>query len=236
MPHHSLKADKIIATIGLLSSRIEERFPGAGLAGVCRELKLLVERASSVTEQARRPILVLRLVTAILVALVFAGLAVTIYGLAVPEEAVTFPEFVLLLEAGINDLVLIGIGIFFMVSLERRLKRRRMLGAIDELRSVAHIVDMHQLTKDPSHKVHRVADTPSSPRRTLSKPDLARYLDYCSEMLSLTGKIAALYAEGFDDAAVLAAVSEVEALATGMSGKIWQKLVILEGTPDEKHA
>ena len=220
MPYQSLKADKIVATIGLLCDRIEERFPGAGLARVCRKLKLLADKASGVTEQARRPILALRLVTGILVALVFAGLAVTIYGLAVPEEAVTIPEFVLVLEAGINDLVLIGIGILFVVSLERRLKRRRMLRAIHELRSVAHIVDMHQLTKDPSHKVQRVVDTPSSPPRTLSKPDLARYLDYCSEMLSLTGKIAALYAEGFDDAAVLAAVSEVESLATG----VWKNM------------
>jgi len=28
---------------------------------------------------------------------------------------------------------------------------------------------------------------------------LCRYLDYCSELLSLTGKLAALYAQSFSD-------------------------------------
>jgi hypothetical protein len=40
--------------------------------------------------------------------------------------------------------------------------------------------------------------------------------------------VAALYAERANDPVVLAAVNEVEALTTGLSAKIWQKLVILE--------
>ena len=40
--------------------------------------------------------------------------------------------------------------------------------------------------------------------------------------------ITAVYAQRFDDAVVLASVNEVENLATGLSRKIWQKLVILE--------
>jgi len=67
---------------------------------------------------------------------------------------------------------------------------------------------------------------------------LSRYLDYCSEMLSLTGKIAALYVQTYDDGVALAAVNEVEGLTTGLSRKIWQKLMILETgvrhTPDEQ--
>ena len=53
------------------------------------------------------------------------------------------------------------------------------------------------------------------------------YLDYCSEMLSLIGKLAAQYVQKFDDPVVLAAVNEVEAPTTGLSGKIWQKIMIL---------
>ena len=55
---------------------------------------------------------------------------------------------------------------------------------------------------------------------------LARYLDYCSEMLSLTGKVAALYVQNFEDGVALQAVNEIEDLTTGLSGKIWQKLTI----------
>jgi hypothetical protein len=46
-------------------------------------------------------------------------------------------------------------------------------------------------------------------------------------MLSLVGKVAALYAVDFEDEVVLAAVNDVENLTTGLSRKIWQKIVIL---------
>ena len=67
----------------------------------------------------------------------------------------------------------------------------------------------------------------SHPRRQLTPFELSRYLDYCSEMLSLTGKCAVLYVQGFDDDVALRAVNEIEDLTTGLSRKIWQKLMIL---------
>jgi hypothetical protein len=87
---------------------------------------------------------------------------------------------------------------------------------------------MHQLTKDPDRAVRVLADTPSSPERELGQAQLTRYLDYCSAMLSLVSKIAALYAQSLDDPVVLAAVDEVEALTSGLSNKIWQKIIILD--------
>lgn len=61
----------------------------------------------------------------------------------------------------------------------------------------------------------------------MSDFELSRYLDYCSELLSLTGKVAALYVQDFQDPVVLAAVNEIEELTTGLSRKIWQKLMVL---------
>jgi hypothetical protein len=61
----------------------------------------------------------------------------------------------------------------------------------------------------------------------MSRTDLGRYLDYCSEMLSVTSKIAALYVERFDDPVTLAAVNEIETLTAGLSRKIWQKITLL---------
>jgi hypothetical protein len=61
---------------------------------------------------------------------------------------------------------------------------------------------------------------------------MERYLDYCSEMLSLVGKIAALCAEESQDSVVLDTVSTVENLTTGMSRKIWQKISLL---PTDEH-
>jgi len=87
---------------------------------------------------------------------------------------------------------------------------------------------MHQLTKDPEVLLTPRPDTPSSPARTMSASDLGRYLDYCSELLSITSKIAALLVQDFDDPVVLGSVNEIETLTTGLSGKIWQKITILD--------
>ncbi|MDH3577528.1 MAG: hypothetical protein OEO71_06875 [Gammaproteobacteria bacterium] len=66
----------------------------------------------------------------------------------------------------------------------------------------------------------------------MTLPELIRYLDYCSEMLSVTSKIAALYIQRFNDGVVLNAVSDVETLCSGLSGKVWQKLQIAESALD----
>jgi hypothetical protein len=90
---------------------------------------------------------------------------------------------------------------------------------------------MHQLTKDPERIIFHGADTASSPHRTLTAFELSRYLDYCSELLSHVSKIAALYAQSFDDSVALAAVDEIEALTDGLSRSIWQKMMILSLSP-----
>jgi hypothetical protein len=91
---------------------------------------------------------------------------------------------------------------------------------------MAHVVDMHQLTKDP----HTQTD-PSA----LSGNDLTCYLDYCAEMLALIAKLAALYAERMRDSVVIDAVTEIENLTTGLSRKIWQKITLI-GALDERSA
>jgi hypothetical protein len=131
-------------------------------------------------------------------------------------------------ESAVNDMVFAGVAVWFLATVETRLKRRVALRGIHELRSIAHVVDMHQLTKDPEHVLGLGPSTDSSPERSMTRFELARYLDYCSELLSLTSKLAALYVQGFDDARVLAAVNDVQGLTTGLASKIWQKIVILD--------
>jgi hypothetical protein len=57
---------------------------------------------------------------------------------------------------------------------------------------------------------------------------VARYLDYCSEMVSLTSKVAVLFAQGFPDPVIVEVVSDIERVASGLSQKIWQKIMILQ--------
>lgn len=123
--------------------------------------------------------------------------------------------------------MLIGASIFFLVTLETRLKRLKALKAIHELRSLSHIIDMHQLTKDPERVLAMGPATASSPKTTMTRFELNRYLDYCSEMLALTGKVAALYVQRFEDPQAVAAVNDIETLTSGLSRKIWQKIMML---------
>ena len=94
---------------------------------------------------------------------------------------------------------------------------------------------MHQLTKDPHRIVNKKIfdSTTLSPKLEMTSFQLRRYLDYCSEMLSLTGKIAAVYVQEFDDGVALASVSELETLTTGLSSKIWQKIAIVHAVGEE---
>jgi len=59
---------------------------------------------------------------------------------------------------------------------------------------------------------------------------LGRYLDYCSELLSVSSKLSALLVQYFDDPVLLGAVDGIETLATSLSGKIWQKIQLLDSS------
>ena len=72
--------------------------------------------------------------------------------------------------------------------------------------------------------------TAHSPVRITNRQDLARYLDYCSEMLSITGKLAALFAQSVNDEVVVSAVNDVEDLGSNLSRKIWQKITMIENS------
>lgn len=226
--YRQLDPEKVIYTAKLLGARITERFPGSSLSELSKELVTVARQSHQRAEEISRPHWPLRIGVGIFAATVLSALA---YALMQVELEWRLPDIITLvqaLEAGTNELVLVGAAVFFLVSVEKRIKRDRALKALHELRSLAHIVDMHQLTKDPDRLVHPGAETASSPNVSMSAPQLARYLDYCSETLAVIGKVAAIYAQNFDEEAALAAVDEVEDLTTGLSRKIWQKLMILD--------
>lgn len=166
-----------------------------------------------------------------LIALIVVVLILVLASSTLPAKGFDFVVLLQVSEAGINVFILLGAAILFLITSEVRIKRSRALKAIHELRALAHVIDMHQLTKDPEgFLTHEIATT-HSPTKTLTAAQIVRYLDYCSEMLSLIGKLAALYVQKFDDPVALAAVNEVEELTTGLSRKIWQKIMIFNSDP-----
>ena len=227
--YRALDADKIIATIDLLQRRIDERFPGLDLAAVAGDLSAAARDTEAKAKALARPHILIQLAVS-LVIVAFIGLIIfALLNIPAPTNTEA-TNIVQTLEAIANLAVLAGALLLFLVTLQKRIKRHEALKALHQLRSLVHVIDMHQLTKDPSLLLgtERVKDTAASPKRVMTAFELGRYLDYCSEMLSLTGKVAALYAQDLDDPVVVEAVNDIEMLATNLSRKVWQKIAILQ--------
>ena len=223
-----LDAVLVVQTVEKLRHRIGERFPDSGLRGVADALVSVASRARDTAPSLANPIWYLRLLVGFVGVLSVIAVVFAFTALRQAQLETGLGAALQAIEAGINNFVFLGIAFVYLLTLERKAKRGRALKAIHELRSLVHIVDMHQLTKDPEIVLEEHTPTASSPPRFRSRFELARYLDYCSEMLSLSGKVAALYVQYLDDPVVLSTVTEVETLVTGISSKIWQKIVILD--------
>ncbi len=223
-----LDLEQVSLTTEKLTQRIQDRFPDSGLGKVCRELANISRRTRKTSLWLRRPLYSLRAISwTVSIALLGGSIwSLWLFGKGIDQMGLA--EFIQVSEAAINDVVLIGAAIYFLHTIEKRIKRSRALVSIHELRSVAHIIDMHQLTKDPERLDQvKYIQTESSPQPTMNPFMLRRYLDYCSEMLSLTAKIAAIYAQDLEDSTVLSAVTEVEGMTSDLSRKIWQKIMLI---------
>jgi hypothetical protein len=235
--YRNLDADKIVETVRRLRDRIKERFPEASLARVADDLLHVAEKAAVKSGAIARPLLPLRIGVALLVIailLMLAWIAWQMRAMKISAQVDRFTDLFQGLDSALNMLLLLGGGILFLFTMEVRTKRNRALKLLHELRSLAHIVDMHQLTKDPETILNRGPRTASSPRRSMTRFELSRYLDYCSEMSALIGKVAALYVQKYDDPVVLSAVDQIEDLTANLSRKAWQKIMINNQAPGDK--
>lgn len=224
----TLDAGKIITTVDILTQRIGERFPDAGLCRVAKDFTLVARKARGDAADLGKPNWRLRLMT---LAVLASGL--TLFGFVITELRFNAPlrevgTLVQILEPAANIAILVALGIAFIVRMEGRWKRKNALASLHSLRSLIHVIDMHQLTKDPSVLLGGIEPTASSPERLMNRIELQRYLDYCSEMLSLCGKLAALYNQSIQDEVVIQTVNELEALSTNLTRKIWQKIIMLD--------
>ncbi len=227
--NNTLRSDKIEKTLEILSKRILERFPDSSLGQTCVDFHKYALKSTANIESLGQPYKVIRVlsfsVMAIAVLLIIYGLSFFDYSL--PQN---FAEVTTISEAFFNNIVLLGAAFFFLFSFEKRLKRRRAIQFLNEIKGFIHVVDMHQLIKDPQMYGSQSLDTENSPKRSLTKFELERYLSYCSEFSSLIGKVAALYGQSLSDEAVAQSSSELEALCSSIANKIWQKQIILNAT------
>ena len=225
--YRRIDADAVYETIVRLEQRIAARFPESGLRRVAQDVMDVARDATRRIARIRRRSVAIRIASWLLAAAVLAILLTVPFTLRL-EHVETVQDAVQVLEAALGTSFFIGTGILFLLTLEGRIRRNRALAAIHELRALAHVVDMHQLTKDPAMLLDPQAATAVSPQRAYTPFELSRYLDYCSEMLALISKIAVLYVQDFPDPVAVGTVDEVEDLTNGLSRKIWQKIMLIQ--------
>lgn len=226
-----LDADKLLRTIEVLRHRIFERFPDSGLHHVCAQLIEVAKQTQSTTEKIGDPILWIRAAAISLIVLLLS--IASWFSISLRHESVlTFEDAIPIAEAGMNLLILIAIAVFWLWNSEAKIRRARVVRAINRLREFAHVIDMHQLTKDPDSSFLRSMPTEHSPKRKMTPYELSRYLDYCSEMLSHISKLGYLYVSKLDDSSANQSVNELESLCSGLSRKIWQKIMVIYSLAD----
>ncbi|TNM37353.1 hypothetical protein FHP29_16045 [Nocardioides albidus] len=229
-PLEKVQVAPVLATVRRLEERIGARFPGRGLHRVVGELAALVETVGSSTATVRGRRSWLRPLSRVAIVAIVA-ITATVLVLAVRAALEDAPDdglaWIPLLESAVNDLVFAALAIWFLYSVPERLQRSSLLELLHRLRSLAHIIDMHQLTKDPERLRSSFRRTDASVSMDLGPDELENYLDYCSELLSLVGKTAALCAEASRDPVVLDTVSTIETLTVSLERKIWQKIAVL---------
>ncbi len=226
--YDELKLDQILATLANLQARISERFPESGLSRVAAELQRIGQDVGPLLDRARRPQWGLRIGLGLLILLILGVLVLVSQRMRVSVDVQGIGGLLQAIEAAAQDLIFLSLATYFLWTIESRLRRRESLRALHRLRSIVHIVDMHQLTKDPERLICAGMETASSPECRLNRFQLSRYLDYCSELLSLASKLAALHVQYVNDPVVLDAVTDVENLAANLANKMWQKIVILD--------
>jgi hypothetical protein len=204
-----LDQQKLVKTSAELAEWMSKEFETAHLSQVAKEVNLLTQEAVARAESIRRPNFWLRAGIVAILAIALLALGWQVY--TDPTNTLEFLDITK--GAGIYLLS----ALVFLVTLEIRLKRRKALKAVHELRAMAHIIDMHQLAKDPVIDQFRHEPNQFSHR-------INQYLHVCTALLALVSKIGQLYVEDFPDTEAVRAVDDFESMATGLSNKIWNKI------------
>ncbi len=146
-----LRPGPVVETIERLVARIFERFGDCGLYRLCAELHAIAKADTRRAVSIGRSYIWLRV---LVFATIAAGIAVLGWMLSLIDFTSAASDSVSStaqgIEAAANLTILTGAAILSLLKLEERLKRRRALAALHELRSIVHVIDMHQLTKDPT--------------------------------------------------------------------------------------
>jgi hypothetical protein len=164
--------------------------------------------------QARRPIHAIRVASLLAIGASLLGLWYLVDHIHARWEFGTITELCEATDAGFNLLVLLAGALWFFITFEARIKRKKTLEFIEELREFIHVIDVTQLFYTPAF----YKSSPKSSRTSLSLD--YTYLLFCTQMLADISNLVPLYTRGVAGGSILRADSEVEMLANAITAKL----------------
>ena len=124
--------------------RISERFPDSSLYKVCEDLFTLAKESDKTISWISKPNYTIRILVALFILIMIIAAVALVYSIIHVDFQIQpfgLAEFVQISEAALNEIVLIGAGMIFLVTFETRRKRKRVITATNRLRCFAHIID-----------------------------------------------------------------------------------------------
>jgi hypothetical protein len=196
-------------------SKICESFPEASLRHTSLTiLTIALEIPSTIKWIMKRNYFVM-ITLFLLFATVGSGLYYTWKNMNITFSGVNIAEFAQMFDASFSFLVLLGSGAYFLFSYQSRARKQKLVRAINKLIGLTHVVESHQLTKDPDHNPYKDSKM------------LAKYLNYCTDLLALISKIGFLYVQALNEPEAQSIEGDLETLTSGISRKIWQKIMLV---------
>ena len=214
---HQLDPSKIIETAENLARRISESLPGSNLAGLATLLVQIARDTNQRVHQARKPIIAIRLASGTAIGGCLLGLWYLLRNVHTRSEFSNVAEFLGAADTAFNFLVALAGALWFLITLEGRLKRKKALDSIQELREFIHVIDATQLYYTPDLYV-KDGEIPNKARRFDHT-----YLLFCSQMLGVISNLAALYTRGSAGDSVMQASADIEMFAAALTSKLYSK-------------
>ncbi len=223
---HRLDPAKIVETAKNLARSVGERLPGSTLAGLAGELAAIAHATDERARQARRPIYAVRLGSLIAIGAGVVGLWYLAKHIQTRWEFGTITDVFEAADAGFNLVVLLAGALWFCITIEARIKRRKALDFLGELREFIHVIDVTQLYYTPD----LYGTDPASGHSSLNLD--YTYLLFCTQMLAVISNLAPLYTRGAAGDSILRTVSEIEVLADSITAKLHSKAgMVLAAAP-----
>jgi hypothetical protein len=214
---HRLHPGRIVETAENLARRVSTKFPDSNLAGLSVELAGIARATDQRAHRVRMPIYLIRVACGLVVLLALSGLVLLVRHIHTRWEFNTIADVFESADAGVNILIVFAGGLWFLITIEARFKRKRALAYMGELLEFIRLIDVTQLYFTPELYVSGGLPGGTTPRFDYT------YLLFCTEMLAVIGCLAPLYTRDNLDETVWRAASDVESLANSIEDRLLSK-------------